>query len=177
MWNGERSSSDKLKYQRGELTWAQACRRLRALISGSSALQYIIMLRARGLRDGASGHLPAEERLSRLLTHELAWRNARFTKHSTTMLDTSFEVSSNLIVSFYPRSRQRLLIRQVPSYLRGVTAREWEIVLPFKALHFIVDAAQDLLLATEREPQMLPGVVNNEPFVAFLVAWRRRILI
>lgn len=93
------------------------------------------------------------------------------------MLDTSFEVSGNVIVSFYPRSRQRLLIRRMPSHLRGVTGREWEIVLPFKALHFIVDAAQDLLLATERSTQILAGVANSEPFVTFIFAWRRVILI
>lgn len=131
------------------LRGTQTCRRLQDTIRGSSELQYIIMLSAFGMCDGASAHIPAEERLRKLGAHQSAWRDGKFTEAATMALSDSIEVSGNVIVSISRDTRRRLLVHQVPSPLRGIAAREWEVNLPFDVFHFLVDAAQDLLLVLE----------------------------
>jgi hypothetical protein len=133
------------------LILSQACKVLRDVVANDIGLQYALALAARGLCDGPPSAVTVTSRFQLLKAHEEAWRTFSWSKHLA--LDLPYSpiapcVSGGTLVLpvYHGRTGVRsFVVQSIPSPLRGVPDRHWQMELDFFVGPFIVDAAQDLL--------------------------------
>jgi hypothetical protein len=131
------------------LHW-QTCKDLRDVVSSNTSLQYMLALAERGLCDGPPSSVTVMSRLELLKAHEEAWRTFSWTEHLT--LDIHYPhsppyVSAGTLVlpNHGNQGVKSFVVQSIPSPLRGIPGRHWQIELGFFADPFIIDATQDLL--------------------------------
>ncbi|KAI0051312.1 hypothetical protein FA95DRAFT_1602783 [Auriscalpium vulgare] len=126
------------------------CRKLRTAIVASVELQCRLELAACGLCEGqASRTVPAADRLRRIQAHDAAWRELPWTEVLQTehpVSNLSITVSDNVVVWRDIDDPQTLLVKQVPSALRGIEARDWELHIDCPVDQLVLDASQDLMI-------------------------------
>ncbi|TFY81128.1 hypothetical protein EWM64_g2883 [Hericium alpestre] len=123
----------------------QVCQKFRSIIQSSSPLQYAITLKASGMQDGPDGPLSSAERLSILKRHSQAWKTLTFSSTSSDDMPLGglYELYGNVLVqSLGPREFH---LKQLPSQIRGIEERNWNLRFNFDVRDFGMDPAQDLL--------------------------------
>lgn len=133
----------------------QVCKSFKELINGSVTIKYQIALCAGGLSDGPPSLLTPSDRLKLLQNHQLAWKRLRWSYHEAIEMHTGglWELYGNMLVQSKGRARRHLLFHQLPSRLRGIEERKWELRTEFMLRDFGIDPSQDLLVLLEaRQP-------------------------
>ena len=116
----------------------------------------MLALAARGLCDGPPGPVTAASRLELVEAYDEAWRT--FSWRDYLMIELPFPhqapyVSGDtLVLPIYGMSRliSSFVMQSIPSPLRGVQGRQWQIDFDFFVDPFIIDATQDLLIVVPR---------------------------
>jgi hypothetical protein len=138
----------------------QVSRTFKVIIKDSLALQYIISLAACGMQDGLSMTLfhGTAERLQRLREHEAAWREIVLSDGGVIAHAAACNLPitiSGSVLAFLKQEDvgpgnsevgDRLFLLRVPSKLRGVPGKSWEVKGLGEMSNLCIDAAQDLLL-------------------------------
>lgn len=132
----------------------QVCRFFRELVSGSAALKYQVAIAAAGLSDGPPSNITPSERLELLQRHQDAWRKLEWSYHEAAEMHTGglWELYGNVWVQSKGQARRHLFFHQLPSRLRGIEERKWELRLDFSMRDFGIDPSQDLLVLLEARP-------------------------
>ncbi len=135
----------------------QVCRYIHDVISNSVALQYRIELFAQGMHDNTQDGANMAHRLSMLTAYgdalkELAWTNYETIDLTNTEISSRF-MSDGILVfqKVQPDNDTRtwLDVYQLPSALRGMSARRWTLEFEFPVAFFMVDVASNLLVLYE----------------------------
>ena len=116
----------------------------------------MLALAARGLCDGPPSPVTAASRLELVEAYDEAWRT--FSWRDYLMIELPFPhqapyVSGDtLVLPNYGMSRliSSFVMQSIPSPLRGVQGRQWQIDFDFFVDPFIIDATQDLLIVVPR---------------------------
>jgi hypothetical protein len=126
-------------------------------------LQYKLALFHSGMLDGPQIDPDHNTQLHRLLAHDAAWRQLKWTKinpfaHLTGWLHPT-AISGNTVAFIPsgpgPASGLRVLIQQFPSALRarGMEIQHWELKFQAILVHdTLLDSSQDLLILLECNP-------------------------
>lgn len=104
------------------------------------------------MEDGPPSGMSTAERRERLQAHVDAWRNLRWSScvhlfdlpHSTVM-----NVSPGGILTFLSYSERKIKFVQLPSNLRGIAMRQWELTFPFPPLVFSLDPSEEILVVLQ----------------------------
>jgi hypothetical protein len=110
-------------------------------------------------------------RFESLRAHEEAWHTFSWSEHLA--LDIPYPHTApcvsggTVVVPVYERRGVRsFLVQTIPSPLRGVPNRRWEIELDFFVQPFILDATQDLLaVVPEHDANRLVGFFTISPYL------------
>ncbi|TFY70926.1 hypothetical protein EVG20_g2079 [Dentipellis fragilis] len=123
----------------------QVCHKFRSIVRRSSALQYQLQLAASGAHDGPKGPLSAAERLDTLRRYNDAWRQFEWTKSTSERISAGglYELYGNVLAQSL--ERHRITFKQLPSEIRGIQERNWELKFDFHIRDFGIDPAQDAL--------------------------------
>ncbi|KAI0038870.1 hypothetical protein FA95DRAFT_1128471 [Auriscalpium vulgare] len=131
------------------------CCSLKAMITNSVELQYIIVLAATGVRESPSAHLrwSLRERLAMAKEYDAAWRAGTWTALDIPLASLSFvppmiqytrqSCGVLAVVGLHDRT---IYVTRIPSVLRGVRHASWELALDDPIIDMQIDASQDLLV-------------------------------
>ncbi|KAI0672339.1 hypothetical protein C8Q78DRAFT_1026481 [Trametes maxima] len=139
---------------RSVLQCRQSCSFLRDLMDNDTRLQYQIELAAAGMEDGPTSTLTAAERLQILRTRQAAWDKLENTSsEEVPMLRGGvWELYGGVLAQ--GEGSRTLVLKQLPSAIRGIEGREWRIEdLGVKMRDFGMDPAQDLLVVLENRAE------------------------
>jgi hypothetical protein len=102
------------------------------------------------LCDGAPSPVTVTKRLELVEAYE-AWRTFSWSKYLSLELSVRSEgpyVSGGTVIlpifDISGRPRRTFVVQSIPSPLRGIPGRRWQIDFDFMALYFVIDATQDL---------------------------------
>ncbi|KAI0259605.1 hypothetical protein BC834DRAFT_974157 [Gloeopeniophorella convolvens] len=134
---------------------SQTCRKLNMVIKGSAALRYELELAASGMQCGEDSNIDVVTRLQRLQEHQKAWETLSWSERSAPKgfdaVTLPSIASGDLLVYAKCSSmdgnrnvRVMLAVHRLPSKLRGVEEKHWDLILRFYPHQFDVDEAQDL---------------------------------
>ncbi|PSR76494.1 hypothetical protein PHLCEN_2v8397 [Hermanssonia centrifuga] len=132
---------------------SQVCQLLKNVIDTSTDLQFQIECAVTRIKDGSSAHLSVAERFKRLRDSQDAWRSMRKTAESSVPVHDleearGVQVSGSLLGQL--GNHNSLLFNQLPSSIRGIPSKEWEIAgFEFAVNDFAIDQCQDLLIVVE----------------------------
>jgi hypothetical protein len=123
------------------------------LIRISSLLQYHLELGRSGMEDGTLSRLSIPERMERLQAHTNAWTSLRWSSwvhlcsipHDTYILD----IAPGGILSMMSRSEGKIVFTQLPSTLRDISMRQWELSFPFVPRLCALDPSEDILIVVQ----------------------------
>ena len=98
------------------------------------------------------------ERLQLLQRHQDAWRKLSWTKHEVMEMHTGglWELYGNMLVQSKGRARKHLIFHQLPSVLRGIEEKKWELKTAFILRDFGIDPSQNLLVLLEARSPCVP---------------------
>jgi hypothetical protein len=125
----------------------QVCRLFKNV--DDSSLQYKIELVLAGMQDGPPSNLTSNERLRMLRSHQEAWSTLSWTEKETIPMlsgDTWELFGGVLALADGPKT---LVLRQLPSRLRGLETSEWKIDVDVPVRDFSMDKDQDLLVIVD----------------------------
>lgn len=105
------------------------------------------------MEDGPLSRMSTAERRERLRAHVDAWRNLRWSScvhlfdlpHNTVLMD----VAPGGILAFLLYSECKIKFVQLPSNLRGIAMRQWELSFSFPPLVFSLDPSEDILVVLQ----------------------------
>ena len=123
------------------------------LIRNSSLLQYHLELGRAGMEDGPLSLLSIPERRKRLQAHIDAWGCIRWS--SCVLLrsiprDTYVvDVAPGGILTMMSRTEGKIAFVQLPSTLRGIPMRQWELSFPFVPHLCALDPSEDILIVVQ----------------------------
>ncbi|RPD76028.1 hypothetical protein L226DRAFT_461728 [Lentinus tigrinus ALCF2SS1-7] len=126
------------------------CALLKNLVDDDTSLQYIIELGAAGMEDGPSSTLTPSARLALLRERQSAWKSLTWRSEATYPMTIGeyWELYGGVLAQ--EEGGKKLVFRQLPSAIRGIEAREWEIRDAGTDIQdFSMDPAQDLLVVVE----------------------------
>ncbi|KAI0058434.1 hypothetical protein BV25DRAFT_1919318 [Artomyces pyxidatus] len=123
-------------------------RALRTCVDTSMKLQYLIALAANGMQDGPPGNFDLAERFSMLQKHEEAWRNLQWSEVTTIPIGRFGKLHGNVWAHW--SSDTKISFCQLPSRLRAIEQRSWEVECGLPLPGFGIDPSQDLLVLVER---------------------------
>ncbi|KAI0047064.1 hypothetical protein FA95DRAFT_1289354 [Auriscalpium vulgare] len=130
------------------------CHPLKNLADSTLSLQYKTALRNAGMGDNPSSTHPTHVRLQKLAKYTDAWKELRWTEHTVLTSKSGakplrlWEIHDCIVAYVIDCS---LVFHQLPSRLRGVAARDWEIFLPFRVEDFKFDVLHDVLMVLQRD--------------------------
>ncbi|THH13361.1 hypothetical protein EW146_g6840 [Bondarzewia mesenterica] len=142
-----------------------ACQRvnrgLKELVDGSASLQYAVGLAAARSHDGPASHHSTAERLQTLREHQIAWRKLEWKEHAIFPMAVGnvWELYGGVFVQSNNHSKT-LYFKQLPSVLRGIDMRDWDLTFEFRIRDFGIDPAQDLLIVIQESYQSGINVCN-----------------
>ncbi|KAI0294176.1 hypothetical protein BC826DRAFT_1104768 [Russula brevipes] len=142
------------------LACLQVCHQLHDIISQSVTLTYKIRLFALGMCDNLQDDADIAHRSSMLTAYDEALRELKWTGYEAIDLQNMSDpcASDGLLVFRVighpaPPIETRLVVFQLPSALRGVRARRWNLNFDFSFSSFIIDASSDLLVLFCADPR------------------------
>jgi hypothetical protein len=102
------------------------------------------------MEDGPQSTLTWADRRDRLRAHQAAWRDLNWTaeKEIPMMQGGVWELYGGVLAQ--ARSRETLCFTQLPSRIRGIEEKEWELKLPITVRDFAMEPSLDLLVVIER---------------------------
>jgi hypothetical protein len=130
----------------------QTCRVFRDIVSRTPPLRYALALAERGLCDGPPSPVTVVNRLELVEAYEEAWRTFSWSKHLTLELpfphEAPYVTGGTLVQPIYEIGGilRSFVVQSIPSPLRGVPERRWQIDFDFVVVCFVIDATQDLLV-------------------------------
>ncbi|KAI0649960.1 hypothetical protein C8Q79DRAFT_941783 [Trametes meyenii] len=139
---------------RSLLRCRQSCSFLKDVMDDDKRLQYHIELAAAGMEDGPPSTLTAAERLQILRTRQAAWdKLAKTSREEVPMLEGGvWELHGGVLAQ--GEGSRTLVLKQLPSAIRGIESREWRIEdLGVNMRDFGMDPAQDLLVVIENRAE------------------------
>ncbi|EGO05189.1 hypothetical protein SERLA73DRAFT_174170 [Serpula lacrymans var. lacrymans S7.3] len=133
-------------------------RLFRKIIDEDVNLQHKIELAAANMEEGSQSGLSTAVRLDLLKRHQAAWNKLEWTSHK------SLQILGGHVWELYggvfaqaKDTHNTIFFRQLPSALRGIEEKEWEIsIVEFQIRDFTIDPAQDLLVAVVN-PVVVPS--------------------
>jgi len=138
------------------LILCQTCKALRNLVMHTPALKYVLALAARGLCDGPPSPVTAARRLELVEAYDKAWRTFSWSKHIVLELpyphQAPYVSGDTLVLPIHGMKGdiRSFVMQSIPSPLRGVPGRQWQIDFDFFVDPFVIDATQDLLVVVPR---------------------------
>ena len=123
------------------------------ITEGSALLQYHLELGRSGMEDGPLSTLSIPERRERLRAYDDAWKHLRwsdcielptFGEHTYDM-----DISPGGILTFVSKSGHKIIFVQIPSNLRGIPMRQWELSFSFVPHQYALDPSEDILVVFE----------------------------
>ncbi|KAI0251101.1 hypothetical protein BJV78DRAFT_1214417 [Lactifluus subvellereus] len=129
------------------------CRRMAKLIQSSSLLKYHLELGSAGMEDGPLSRLSIPERRERLKAYIDAWGCIRWSSCvllRSIPLDTyDVDIAPGGILTMMSRTEGKIAFVQLPSTLRGIPMRQWELSFPFVPHLFVLDPSEDILIVVQ----------------------------
>ena len=104
------------------------------------------------MEDGPPSGMSTAERRERLQAHVDAWRSLRWSScvHLFDMpRNTVMSVTPGGILTFLSYNECKIKFVQLPSNLRGIAMRQWELTFPFPPLVFSLDPSEDILVVLQ----------------------------
>ena len=104
------------------------------------------------MEDGPLSGMSTAERRERLKAHVDAWRNLRWTSiiHLFDLPDnTIMHVTPGGILTFLLYNECKIKFVQLPSNLRGIAMRQWELTFSFPPIVFSLDPSEDILVVLQ----------------------------
>lgn len=127
----------------------QVSKQFRKLIKDSAALQYKIDLAAHAMDDIPSSTLSTAAKRDMLVKHTHAmqeWSDEYVIQKTIPLLEGPlWELCGGVLAQ--SDGRRDLDFWQLPSKIRGVSAKEWSVTVDFDTADFTLDPSQDLLVA------------------------------
>ncbi|KAH8993058.1 hypothetical protein EDB86DRAFT_3078885 [Lactarius hatsudake] len=132
----------------------RVCRRMVDIIGGSALLQYHLELGRSGMEDGPLSVLSIPERRERLRSYNDAWKHLRWStciELPNTERRHNMDVSPGGILTFASGTERegKLVLVQIPSILRGIPKRQWELSFSFTPYARALDPSEDILVVME----------------------------
>ncbi|KAH8977165.1 hypothetical protein EDB86DRAFT_3093011 [Lactarius hatsudake] len=132
----------------------RVCRRMVDIIGGSALLQYHLELGRSGMEDGPLSVLSIPERRERLRSYNDAWKHLRWStciELPNTERRHNMDVSPGGILTFASGTERegKLVLVQIPSILRGIPMRQWELSFSFTPYARALDPSEDILVVME----------------------------
>ncbi|CAL1702742.1 unnamed protein product [Somion occarium] len=147
----------------------QVCKSLNALVQDETALQYKVQLNLAGTEDGpATNPLAVRDRLRILVKYMEAWDQLRFSEIRTMDRESGnlWELYGNVLAETRSENTT-LVIKQLPSKLRGINERTWTLDnLHIPLCDFSTDVAQNLVALLE--PRNMPDCLPNSIYTCVL---------
>jgi hypothetical protein len=114
-------------------------------------IQYKIELAVAGMEDGPPSNVGPADRLKILKEHQSSWRNLTWKNGHvmSTMFRYQWDCLGGVLVNVLDSSQRSLVIRQLPSVVRGIKETEWQVDMDFRVQDFTFDPSQDLLAVIE----------------------------
>jgi hypothetical protein len=116
----------------------------------------VLALAARGLCDGPPSSVSAASRLERVEAYDEAWRTFSWKEHIVLELpyphQAPYVSGDTLVLPIHGMKGdiRSFLMQSIPSPLRGVQGKQWQIDFDFFVDPFVIDAPQDLLVVVPR---------------------------
>lgn len=120
------------------------------MIKDSAELQYKIELAVAGMEDGHCSLLSHADRLQRLRDRESAWHTLQWTSDKILPMHRGgvWELYGGVLAQ--AKSRDTLCFTRLPSEIRGIEGRHWELNLPTLVRDFGMEPSLDLLVVIEQ---------------------------
>ncbi|KAH9175667.1 hypothetical protein EDB89DRAFT_2135507 [Lactarius sanguifluus] len=150
----------------------RVCGRIVDIIGGSALLQYHLELGRSGMEDGPLSIVSIPERRERLRSYNDAWKHLRWStciELPNTERRHNMDVSPGGILTFASGTERegKLVLVQIPSILRGIPMRQWELSFSFTPYTRALDPSEDILVLME--PPLNPfGPYESEHRFHFL---------
>lgn len=114
-------------------------------------MQYKAELALAGMEDGPSSNVLVADRLKTLRAHQAAWRDLEWTSDKVIPMREGglWELYGGVLAQS-ATTRGTLHFTQLPSKIKGIEHKEWEVQLPVDIRDFAMDPSQNLLVTTER---------------------------
>ena len=128
------------------------CKAFHNLVDTDVRFQYRIELAVAGMQDGPSSTLPTADRLAILRERQAAWDTLTWReRHEQPMgAGSVWELYGGVLAQ--SEGKRTLTLRQLPSVIRGIPDKQWEIAdVGFDIRDFGMDPAQDLLVGVEHK--------------------------
>lgn len=121
-----------------------------SMINDSTELQYKIELAIAGMEDGPSSILLHADRLQRLRDREAAWHRLQWTSDKIIPMQPGgvWELYGGVLAQ--AKSRDTLSFTRLPSEVRGIEEKHWELNLPVLVRDFGMEPSLDLLVVIEQ---------------------------
>jgi hypothetical protein len=114
------------------------------------AIQYKIELAVAGMEDGPPSKVGLADRLKILKEHQSSWHNLTWkSDHLITEFRYQWDCLGGVLANVPDEPRRSLVIRQLPSVIRGIERTDWRVDMNFRVLEFTFDPSQDLLAVIE----------------------------
>ncbi|SRR6266404_2429512 len=133
----------------------QVCKRMVEIIRSSALLQYHLELGRCGMEDNPLCSLPIPERREQLQAYDDAWQGLRWSScvnvlnvHDNTH---GMDISPGGILTFVSWVEGKILFVQLPSNLRGIPMRQWELSFSFVPHACALDPSEDILVVWQRD--------------------------
>ncbi|KAI9443021.1 hypothetical protein H4582DRAFT_1922057 [Lactarius indigo] len=129
----------------------QVCRCMADIIRGSALLQYHIELGRCDMNDGPLSTLSIPERRERLQAYDDAWRSLRWSACVNVLNIPNHEynemsIAPGGILIFISGRESKIIVVQIPSNLRGIPMRQWELKLSSVPRECALDPSEDILV-------------------------------
>lgn len=123
------------------------------IVGGSALLQYHLELGRSGMEDSPLSALSIPERRERLRAYNDAWKQLRWSACVELPIadERSFKmgVAPGGILTFVSKRDPKIIFVQIPSNLRGISMRQWELPLSFVPHQYALDPSEDILVVFE----------------------------
>lgn len=123
------------------------------IVNGSNLLQYRLELGRSGMEDGPLSTLSVSERRERLRVYNDAWKQLRW---SECVEFLNFDKTAYVmgifpggILTFKSRTEGKIVFVRIPSNLRSIPMRQWELSFPFVPHTYTLEPSQDILVVLQ----------------------------
>src|SRR6266702_5425562 len=139
------------------------------VIRGSALLQYQLELGRCGMDDGPLNTLSIPERRERLQAYDGAWKSLRWSAciDVLNIPDNTYNkvsIAPGGILTFISGRESKITFVQIPSNLRGISMRQWELSFSLLPRACALDPSEDILVVLR-----LHKLVALDPIAPILI--------
>lgn len=123
------------------------------IVEGSTLLQYRLELGRSGMEDGPLSTLSVSERRERLRVYNDAWKRLRWSQcveflnfDKTTYV---MGIHPGGILTFKSMTEGKIVFVRIPSNLRSISMRQWELSFPFVPDKYALEPSEDILVVLQ----------------------------